>query len=79
MTNRRRLAAGFLVTACAFGWLATLGAQTRQRSMYVSAVNEAGTPVPDDDLKALAARYLFRVKGAWFVGAQGTATNYQGG
>jgi hypothetical protein len=33
----------------------------------------------DDDLKALAARYLFRVKGAWFVGAQGTATNYQGG
>jgi len=47
MTNRRRLAAGFLVTACAFGWLATLGAQTRQRSMYVSAVNEAGAPVPD--------------------------------
>jgi von Willebrand factor type A domain len=47
MTNRRRLAAGFLVTAWAFGSFATLGAQSRQRSMYVSAVNDAGAPVPD--------------------------------
>ena len=31
----------------------------------------------DDDLKALVARYLFRVKGDWFIGAQGTAANYQ--
>jgi len=31
----------------------------------------------DDDLKAVAARYLFRVKGDWFVGAQGNAANYQ--
>src|SRR6476661_6318281 len=31
----------------------------------------------DDDLKALATRYLFRVKGAWFIGVQGSAANYQ--
>jgi hypothetical protein len=31
----------------------------------------------DDDLKALAARYLFRAKGDWFIGAQGNAANYQ--
>ena len=31
----------------------------------------------DDDLKALVARYLFRAKGDWFIGAQGTAANYQ--
>ena len=31
----------------------------------------------DDDLKALAGRYLFRAAGDWFVGAQGSAANYQ--
>jgi hypothetical protein len=31
----------------------------------------------DDDLKAFVARYLFRAKGAWFIGAQGSAANYQ--
>ena len=31
----------------------------------------------DDDLKALAGRYLFRAKGNWFIGAQGSAANYQ--
>jgi len=31
----------------------------------------------DDDLKALAGRYLFRVKGDWFIGGQGSAANYQ--
>ncbi len=31
----------------------------------------------DDDLKAFAARYLYRVKGDWFIGGQGTAANYQ--
>jgi len=31
----------------------------------------------EDDLKALAARYLFRAKGNWFIGAQGNAANYQ--
>ncbi len=31
----------------------------------------------EDDLKAVAARYLFRVKGDWFIGAQGNAANYQ--
>ena len=31
----------------------------------------------NDDLKAFAARYLYRVKGDWFIGAQGNAANYQ--
>jgi hypothetical protein len=30
-----------------------------------------------DDLRAVAGRYLYRVGGDWFVGAHGTATNYQ--
>ena len=31
----------------------------------------------DDDLKAFAGRYLFRASGDWFIGAQGSAANYQ--
>ena len=31
----------------------------------------------DDDLRAVAARYLFRIAGDWFIGAQGNAANYQ--
>jgi len=31
----------------------------------------------NDDLKAVAGRYSYRVKGAWLVRGQGTATNYQ--
>ena len=31
----------------------------------------------DDDLKSVAARYLFRVTGDWFIGGQGSAANYQ--
>ncbi|HKW00554.1 MAG TPA: BamA/TamA family outer membrane protein [Vicinamibacterales bacterium] len=31
----------------------------------------------DDNLKSVAARYLYRVGGDWFVGAQGNAANYQ--
>ncbi len=31
----------------------------------------------DDDLKAVVGRYLYRVKGDWFIGGQGTAANYQ--
>ena len=31
----------------------------------------------DDDMKAVVGRYLYRVKGNWFMGAQGTAANYQ--
>lgn len=30
-----------------------------------------------DDLRAVAARYMYRVGGDWFLGAHGTATNYQ--
>jgi hypothetical protein len=39
-----------------------------------------GTGVPlktEDDLRALFARYLYRVSGDWFVGAQAVSTNYQ--
>jgi hypothetical protein len=39
-----------------------------------------GTGLPlktDDDLRAIVARYLFRAKGDWFIGPQGTAANYQ--
>lgn len=31
----------------------------------------------NDQLKATAGRYLYRVRGDWFVGAQGNAANYQ--
>jgi hypothetical protein len=31
----------------------------------------------DDDLRAVAGRYLFRATGDWFIGAQGSAANYQ--
>lgn len=31
----------------------------------------------EDDLKAVAGRYLFRAKGDWFIGGQGSAANYQ--
>jgi hypothetical protein len=31
----------------------------------------------NDDLKAISARYLYRVTGDWFIGAQGSASNYQ--
>ena len=31
----------------------------------------------DDDLKAVAARYLYRIRGDWLVGVQGNAANYQ--
>jgi hypothetical protein len=31
----------------------------------------------DDDLRAVAVRYLYRVPGDWFVGAQANAANYQ--
>ena len=31
----------------------------------------------NDDLKAVAVRYLYRVKADWFIGAQGNAADYQ--
>jgi hypothetical protein len=31
----------------------------------------------DDDLKAFVGRYLYRAYGDWFLGAQGSAANYQ--
>ena len=38
----------------------------------------SGQPLKtNDDLRTLAGRYLYRVKGDWFIGAQGAASNYQ--
>ena len=38
----------------------------------------SGQPLQtNDDLKGVSGRYLYRVKGDWFVGAQGTTANYQ--
>jgi hypothetical protein len=31
----------------------------------------------NDDMKAVLGRYLYRLKGNWFIGAQGSAANYQ--
>jgi hypothetical protein len=47
MTNRRLLAAALSVAACALAWSSALRAQPLQRAMYVSALNDAGAPVPD--------------------------------
>jgi hypothetical protein len=41
---------------------------------------DLGTGQPlktEDDLKAVAARYLFRATGDWYIGTQGSAANYQ--
>ena len=38
----------------------------------------SGQPLQtNDNIKAIAGRYLYRVKGDWFLGAQGTSANYQ--
>jgi hypothetical protein len=47
MTNRRFFVAALSVVACALTWTGTLDAQAIQRAMYVSALNEAGAPIPD--------------------------------
>ena len=47
MTNRRLFVAVLAVLACAIGGSVALRAQAVQRAMYVSALNEAGAPVPD--------------------------------
>ena len=46
MTQRRLFVAALLVIACALVWPGTLGAQAIQRAMYVSALDEAGAPIP---------------------------------
>jgi hypothetical protein len=47
MTKRRLFTAATAVAASALLWTAALRAQTVQRAMYVSALNEAGAPVAD--------------------------------
>jgi VWFA-related protein len=47
MTNRRLLLAAVALTACAMAWSRSLDAQAIQRAMYVSALSDAGVPVPD--------------------------------
>ena len=47
MTNRRLLVVALSLAACAFTWPRALDAQVTRRSMYVSALTDAGAPVPD--------------------------------
>jgi hypothetical protein len=47
MTNRRLFVAACALAACAIAATDQLDAQTRQRSMYVSALTDAGTPAAD--------------------------------
>ena len=54
--------------------LATFGLIKNDYEDYLGT----GQPLKtNDDLKAVVGRYLYRFKGNWFVGAQGSATNYQ--
>ena len=54
--------------------LTTLGQIKNDYDDYLGT----GQPLKtDDDLKAFVGRYLYRVKGNWFIGGQGTAANYQ--
>jgi hypothetical protein len=46
MTKRRLFVAALSMAACALLWSSTLTAQAIQRAMYVSALDEAGAPVP---------------------------------
>jgi hypothetical protein len=47
MTNRRVLVGVLCLLSCALAWPLSLGAQAIQRALYVSALDEAGKPVPD--------------------------------
>jgi von Willebrand factor type A domain len=47
MTNRRVFVAALSLAGCALAWSGTLDAQAIQRAMYVSALTEAGAPIPD--------------------------------
>ena len=54
--------------------LAAFGAIKNDYEDYLGT----GQPLQtEDDLKSTAARYLYRVRGNWFLGAQGNAANYQ--
>jgi von Willebrand factor type A domain-containing protein len=47
MHTRRIFLAAVGFVACALAWPIAIGAQAVQRALYVSALNEAGKPVPD--------------------------------
>jgi hypothetical protein len=47
MTNRRLFVAALSSAVCALAWSGTLDAQAIQRALYVSALNDAGAPIPD--------------------------------
>jgi hypothetical protein len=56
MSNRRLFVAALSVAACALAWSGPLDAQAIQRAMYVSAVNDAGAPIPDLGLSDFIVR-----------------------
>jgi hypothetical protein len=57
--------------------LVAIGAFGHIKNDYADYLGTGQPLQTDDDLKALFGRYLFRVKGDWFVGVQGSAANYQ--
>ena len=56
------------VTLAAFGYI---------KNDYDDYLGTGQPLKTEDDLKAFVARYLFRATGNWFIGAQGSAANYQ--
>jgi hypothetical protein len=57
--------------------LVLIGAFGLIRNDYEDYLGTGQPLKTDDHLKAVAARYLFRAAGNWFIGAQGNAANYQ--
>lgn len=47
MAKRRVFVAALSLAACALAWTAALHAQAIQRALYVSALTDAGAPIPD--------------------------------
>jgi len=47
MSNRRAFVAALSAAGCALAWSGRVDAQAIQRAMYVSALTDAGTPIPD--------------------------------
>jgi len=57
--------------------LAAVGAFGYIKNDYDDYLGTGQPLQTNDDLHAVTVRYLYRVKGPWFLGAQGNAANYQ--
>jgi len=78
-TTHSSVAAAFARTSFAADHqrLTVLGAFGFIKNDYDDYLGSGQPLQTNDDLKAFAARYLYRVPHDWFVGAQGNAANYQ--